>query len=110
MEQLLNAVTFLLVLGFNASLIFALLSFKGKIIGIKKLISILSLFSTIIFAIIPTIGYRIEKDSGAYYFGFPADAFVYRGGGQLTFASFGLLFNFFFFYWIFKLILKIWKV
>lgn len=58
--------------------------------ALKKRLTILSLFSTIIFTIIPTIGYRVEKDLGAYYFGFPADGFVYRSGGDLTFASLGL--------------------
>ncbi|MEH7418833.1 hypothetical protein V7266_26735 [Neobacillus drentensis] len=109
MEQKLNVIVFILELGLNAVLICVLLSLNGKIMGIKKRLAILSLFSINISTIIPTIGYRVEKDSGAYYFGFPADGFVYRGGGDLTFASLGLLFNFFFFYWIYKIILIIWK-
>jgi hypothetical protein len=107
MEQILKVIAFLLGIGLNAILIISLLSLKGKIIGTKKWISILSLFSTIIFTTIPTIGYRVEKDSGAYYFGFPADGIVYRGGWDVTFDSLGLLFNFFFFYLIYHFVRKI---
>lgn len=110
MEQVLNVIPFLLGIGLNALLILALLRLKGKIIGIKKRLSILSLFLTLVFTIIPTIGYRVAKDSGAYYFGFPADGFVYHSGGHLSFASLGLLFNYFFFYWILKLIYKVWNL
>ena len=70
-----------------------------------KRIATAILFSTII----PTIGYRVEKDTGAYYFGVPADGLFYDGR-HLTLASLGLICNFFFFYWVIKLILKIWKV
>ena len=73
----------------------------------KVKLSIVSLISTIIVAVFPNIGYRFDKSFGAYYFGFPADILVYHGGTLLSFVSFGFVFNFFFFYWIFKLIIKI---
>ncbi|MDN3015673.1 hypothetical protein PH210_05550 [Paenibacillus sp. BSR1-1] len=83
MEQMLNVIAFILGLGSNALIIFALLSLKGKTIGIKKRLSILSLFTIIIFALIQAIGYRVDNDFGSYYFGFPAEGLVYRGDGCL---------------------------
>lgn len=109
MNQFERVFDLIIGIGFNALIILVLLSLKGKIDLQKKRLSILSLISTIIFTIIPTIGYRADKDSSSYYFGFPADGFFYRDGGDLTIASLGLSFNFFFYYWIFKLIWKIWK-
>ncbi|QBP41960.1 hypothetical protein [Paenisporosarcina antarctica] len=109
MEQMEKVIAFLLGVGFNALIIIVLLSLNGKINYHKIRLSILSLISTIIFTIIPTIGYRVDKDLGDYHFGFPAEGLVYRGGLDLTVSSFGLIFNFFFFYWIFKLILVLWK-
>ncbi|WP_084034621.1 hypothetical protein [Anaerobacillus alkalilacustris] len=48
----------------------------------KKKLYILSLVAAFLFAIIPTVGYRIENYIGwSYcYFGFPAEILVYRGG------------------------------
>jgi hypothetical protein len=104
-----EVVNFLIGLGFNGLLIFVLLSLNNKMNSHKKRLSLLSLISTIIFAIIPTIGFKVDNDLGYYYFGFPAEGLVYRGGWVLTFSSLGLIFNFFFFYCVFKLILKLWK-
>ncbi|TDL60087.1 hypothetical protein E2R56_31445 [Rhodococcus qingshengii] len=104
-----DVINLLLGLVVNGLVIAVLLNIN-KMNSQKIKLSILSLISTIIIAIIPILGYRVDNDFGHYYFGFPADALVYRGGWLFTFASFGLIFNFFFFYWIFKLILKIWKL
>ena len=73
----------------------------------KVKLSIVSFISTIIFAVVPSVGHRFEKSFGDYYFGFPADILVYHGGMLFSVISFGLLFNFFFFYWMFKLIVKL---
>ncbi|WP_369435990.1 hypothetical protein [Lysinibacillus fusiformis] len=87
----------------------SLLSPKNKITSTKKKLYILSLISTVIFALIPTIGYQVDSN-GYHYFGFPAEGFVYRGGLVFSFSSLGLLFNFFLFYWFFKLLLYLWRV
>ncbi|MCE4048677.1 hypothetical protein [Bacillus sp. Au-Bac7] len=70
----------------------------------KVKLSIVSFISTIIFAVVPSVGHRFEKSFGDYYFGFPADIPVYHGGMLFSVISFGLLFNF---YWMFKLIVKL---
>jgi len=87
----------------------SLLSQKNKMNSTKKKLYLLSLISTVIFAFIPTGGYQVDSN-GYLYFGFPAESFVYRGGLVCTFSSFGLLFNFFLFYWFFKLLLYLWRV
>ncbi|KAA0542762.1 hypothetical protein FZW96_21145 [Bacillus sp. BGMRC 2118] len=81
-----------------------LLSPKIKMPSTKKKLYLLSLISTIIFALIPTIGYQVDSH-GYHYFGFPAEGFVYRGGLVFTFSSLGLFFDFFLFYWFYKLLL-----
>lgn len=86
-----------------------LLSPKNKMNSTKKNLYLLSLISTVIFAFIPTGGYQVDSN-GYLYFGFPAESFVYRGGLVFTFSSLGLLFNFFLFYWFFKLLLYLWRV
>ncbi|MBU8769435.1 hypothetical protein [Cytobacillus oceanisediminis] len=98
-----------LLMGFllNGLIIAVLLNIK-KMNSQKVKLSILSLTSIIIIAIIPDLGYRLDNDYGYYYFGFPADALVYRGVSLITLESFGLVFNFFFFYWIFNPIHKFW--
>jgi hypothetical protein len=73
----------------------------------KVKLSIVSLISTVIVAIVPTIGYRFYESLGNHYIGFPADILVYHGGMLFSLVSFGFLFNFFCFYWIFKLIVKL---
>ncbi|WP_291759570.1 hypothetical protein [Lysinibacillus sp. UBA5990] len=86
-----------------------LLSPQNKMNSSKKKVYLLSLISTVIFAFIPTGGYQVDSN-GYLYFGFPAESFVYRGGLVFTFSSLGLLFNFFLFYWFFKLLLYLWRV
>lgn len=68
----------------------------------KVKLTIISTIATIITAVIPALGY--EQRMGSYYFGYPADILAYHGDMLVSFVSFGLLFNFFFFYWLFKLI------
>ena len=68
----------------------------------KVKLTIISTIATIITAVIPALGY--EQRMGVHYFGFPADILAYSGDMLFSFVSFGLLFNFFFFYWLFKLI------
>jgi len=96
----------LLGLFFNVILIVVLLNIK-KMNKLKVKVTILSSIATIIVAMIPGIGYRVENNN--YIFGFPADALYYEGDWLFSFASFGLVFNFFFFYWTFKLINKAWR-
>lgn len=72
----------------------------------KVNLSIGSLISTIIISVIPSLGYRFDKSFGDYYFGFPADVLIYHGDMRFSVVSFGFLFNYFFFYWMFKLIVK----
>ncbi|MBV7505013.1 hypothetical protein KW850_07050 [Bacillus sp. sid0103] len=109
MYEMEKVLAFLFRIGLNALIILALLSLNGKINPHKKRLSILSLISTFIFTFIPTIVNRVDKDLWEFNLCFPAEGFVYRGGWDLTFVSFGFIFNFFFFYWVLKLILKLWK-
>ncbi|TRZ39469.1 hypothetical protein CEQ21_00380 [Niallia circulans] len=98
-----------LILGlfFNVILIVVLLNIKKMNIQ-KVKFAILSSIATVIVAIIPIIGYRVDNNN-VFTLGFPADAFYYEGDWMFSIASFGLVFNFFFFYWIFKLINKAWR-
>lgn len=102
-----DALALLMGFLFNALIIAVLLNIK-KMNSQKVKLTILSFISLIIIPIILDLGYRLDNDFGYYYFGFPADALVYRGGSLISLESFGLVFNFFFFYWIFKLIHKFW--
>ena len=97
-----------LILGLliNGLIIIAFLNIN-KFNAQKVKLSMVSLLSTIIVAVVPTIGYRFDNSLGKYYFGFPADMVVYHGGLLFSSVSFGFLFNFFFFYWMYKLIIKI---
>ncbi|MED4036035.1 hypothetical protein [Niallia taxi] len=103
MDELLSL---LMGLFFNVILIIVLLNIK-KMNKLKVKITILSSIATIIIAIIPGIGYRVDNNN--YIFGYPADAFYYEGDWLFSLGSFGLAFNFFFFYWTFKLINKAWR-
>jgi hypothetical protein len=98
----------LLLFGLIVLVLVSLLSPKNKMTSTKKKLYLLSLISTVVFALIPTIGYQVDSN-GYHYFGFPAEGFVYRGGGVFIFSSLGLFFNFFLFYCFFKLLLKLWK-
>ncbi|WP_316572712.1 hypothetical protein [Neobacillus sp. YIM B06451] len=98
----------LLLFGLIVLVLFSLLSPKNKMTSTKKNLYLLSLISTIFFALIPEIGYQV-RGNGVIYFGFPAEAFEYRGVGVSTFRLLGLIFNFLLFYWFFKLLLKLWK-
>ena len=102
-------VNLLLLFGLIVLVLVSLLSPKNKMNSTKKKLYLLSLISTVIFALIPTIGYQVDGN-GNHFFGFPAEGFVYRGGWVFTFSSLGLLFNFFLFYWFFKLLLYLWRV
>ncbi|MED3554301.1 hypothetical protein [Cytobacillus praedii] len=101
-------VNLLLLFGLIILVLVSLLSAKNKMIPIKKMLYLSSLISTVILALISTIGYQVDSN-GYQYFGFPAEDFVYRGGGVFTFSSLGLFFNFFLSYCFFKLLLKLWK-
>ena len=101
---------FLIALAFNVLIIAIFLNSKDKMDTRKKGLCLLSLLAMILTSTIPTIGYRVDSNFGYVYLGFPAEMLVYRGDWVLTFASLGLIFNFFFYYWCFKLILKILKV
>lgn len=105
-ESMISLISLIFGLLINGVVIVAFLNIN-KFNAQKVKLSTLSLLSTIIVAVVPSIGYRFDKSFGAYYFGFPADILVYHGGLQFSLVSFGLLFNFFFFYWMFKLIIKI---
>lgn len=109
MYEMEKVLAFLFEIALNALIIMALLSLNGKINRHKKWLSIFSLISTIIFSFIPTIVNRVDKDLWEDHLGLPAESFLYRGGWDLNFSSFGFIFNFFFFYWVFKLILKLRK-
>ncbi|MEH7159355.1 hypothetical protein [Neobacillus drentensis] len=109
MNELEGVLDFLFGISMNALIIMALLSLYGKINRDKKWLSILSLISTIIFSFIPTIDNQVDKDLWEYHLGFPAEGFVYRDGWDLTFSSLGFIYNFFFFNWVFKIILKLKK-
>ena len=98
-----------LLLGLFVLVLVSLFSPKNKMTSTKKKLYILSLILTVIFAFIPTSGYPVDSN-GYQSFGFPAESFVYRGGWVFTFSSFGLLLNFFLFYWFLKLLLYIWRV
>ena len=98
----------LLLFGLIVLVLVSLLNRKNKMTSTKKKLYLLSLISTVIFALIPTIGYQVDSN-GYHYFGFPAEGFVYRGGWVFTFSSLGLIFNFFLFYWFFKLLLYLWR-
>ena len=102
-ESLISLIFGLLINGYVIIAFLTINKFNAQ----KVTLSTLSLLSTIIVAVVPSIGYRFDKSFGAYYFGFPADILAYHGGWQFSLVSFGLLFNFFFFYWMFKLIIKI---
>ena len=90
----------------NILAIYAFLSIE-KFHAQKIKLSILSAVTTIIVAIVPGFGYRFDKSIGDYYFGYPADVFVYHGGMTFSIGSFGLLFNFFLIYWMYKLLSKL---
>ena len=90
----------------NCLVIYAFLSIK-KFNAQKIKLSIISSITIIVVAIIPGLGYRIDKSSGDYYFGYPVDVIVYHGGMMFSLGSFGLLFNFFFIYWFYKLLSKL---
>ena len=90
----------------NSLAIYAFLSIK-KFNAQKIKLSILSAITTIIVAIVPGLGYQIDKSLGDYYFGYPADVIVYHGKMTFSLGSFGLLFNFFLIYWIYKLLSKL---
>lgn len=102
-------VNLLLLFGLIVLVLVSSFSPKNKMSSSKKKLYLLSLISTVVFALIPTIGYQVDSN-GYHYFGFPAEGFVYRGGWVFTFSSLGLFFNFFLFYWFFKLLLYLWRV
>ena len=90
----------------NSLAIYAFLLIK-KFNAQKIKLSIVSAITTIIVAIVPGFGYRFDKSIGDYYFGYPADVFVYHGGMTFSIGSFGLLFNFFLIYWLYKVLSKL---
>ncbi|WP_316568751.1 hypothetical protein [Neobacillus sp. YIM B06451] len=108
MVGVIEMLNLLLLIGLIVLVFFSLLSPKNKMTSTKKNLYLFSLFSTIIFALLPKIGYHVHSN-GIIYFGFPAEAFEYHGVGVSTFKPLGLIFNFFLFYWFFKLLLKLWQ-
>jgi hypothetical protein len=107
---MLEIMTFLIALAFDVLIIAIFLNSKDKMDTRKKGLCLLSLLAMILTSTIPTTGYRVDSNLGFVYLGFPAEMLVYRGDWGLTFTSLGLIFNFFFYYWCFKLIFKILKV
>jgi len=103
-------IIFLIAVAFYVLVIAIFLNRKNKMDSKKVVLCLLSLLTIILISLTPNIGYRIDSNFGYVYVGFPAEMLVYRGDWVLTFTSFGLIFNFFFFYWSYKLILKISKV
>ncbi|PGZ97394.1 hypothetical protein COE51_13930 [Bacillus pseudomycoides] len=95
----------LFFLGIVFSITFHVLSHR-KVDSTKKKLYFLSLFFAIVFAFIPTIG---QNDVDFFHFGIPAENFIYYGRWDFWFNPLGFFFNFFLFYWVFKLILKIWR-
>lgn len=71
----------------------------------KKKLYLLSLVVAIICAFIPTTG---ENNRDFLYFGIPAENFIYYGGWEVSFNPLGFFFNFILFYWVLKLLLKVW--
>ncbi|OJD65762.1 hypothetical protein [Bacillus sp. NH11B] len=73
---------------------------------IKKKLYFVSLIFASIGAFIPIVG---ENESDFLYFGVPAETFVYYSGWEVWFNPLGFFFNFILFYWVLKLLLKIWE-
>ncbi|KAA0761889.1 hypothetical protein DT250_23200 [Bacillus sp. AR2-1] len=71
--------------------------------AIKKRLYFVSLTLASIGALIPISG---ENEPDFFYFGVPAETFVYYGGWECGFNPLGFFFNFILFYWILKLLLK----
>ncbi|RAS90856.1 hypothetical protein A3863_07695 (plasmid) [Priestia endophytica] len=79
-------------------------------INSKKTVYYLSFIATIIFSFTPKIGIRVANEVfQTYYFGFPTQWLGYHEGGQFSFQVFNLLFNFFVFYFLFRIVMKILK-
>ncbi|MFJ8528225.1 hypothetical protein [Bacillus sp. NPDC094106] len=76
-----------------------------RIDSTKKKLYFISLIFAIVFAFIPTTG---ENNDDFLHFGIPAENFTYYGRWEFWFNPLGFFFNFFVFYWFFKLILKMW--
>ncbi|EEL85887.1 hypothetical protein CN941_18720 [Bacillus cereus] len=74
--------------------------------GIKKKLYFVSLILASIGSFIPISG---ENEPDFLYFGVPAETFVYYGGWEVWFNPLGFFFNFILFYWVLKLLLKIWE-
>ena len=75
----------------------------------KKSLYIISFIATMIVSFIPGVGIIIDGDWNHYHFGYPAEWLGYYGGLQFSFNVFGVLFNFFVFYFLFSLLNKILK-
>ncbi|MFD0770080.1 hypothetical protein ACFQZ1_14970 [Bacillus sp. CGMCC 1.60114] len=97
-----GVILFVLVIVF--SITFHLLSHR-KMDPTKKKLYFISLIFAIVFAFIPTTG---QNDGDFLHFGIPAEDFIYFGGWEFWFNPLGFFFNFFVFYWFFKLTLKVW--
>lgn len=76
-----------------------------KILSNKKYLLWLSFIVTMIFAFIPGIG--IRTDGTRRFFGFPAQLLGYYGDGRFSYELLGLLFNVFFYYFIFVILRKV---
>ncbi|CAG9613520.1 hypothetical protein BACCIP111899_02735 [Bacillus rhizoplanae] len=98
----------LFFLGMVFLITYCLLKDKKRMGSTKNKLYFLSLIFAIVFAFIPTTGPDNGSGGSFLYFGIPAQNFSYFGKGMLGFNPLGFVFNFFVFYWFFKLILKVW--
>ncbi|WP_034333026.1 hypothetical protein, partial [Bacillus sp. J37] len=73
----------------------------------RKSLYLFSLLATIIFTFIPIIG--IREEGNYLYFGFPAQWLGYYGDFQFSFEPLGLLLDYFVFFVVVILIVKLFK-
>ncbi|MDF2086458.1 hypothetical protein P2R40_24050 [Bacillus pseudomycoides] len=85
---------------------YCLLRDKKRMDSTKNKLYFISLIFAIVFALIPTTG----LNNGEFLsLGIPAENSLYNDGEIGRFNLLGFIINFFVFYWVFKLILKVWR-
>ncbi|WP_416825334.1 hypothetical protein [Ectobacillus polymachus] len=97
----------ILFLGIVFFITYWLLRDKKRMDSAKRKLCFISLIFAIVFVFIPTTGLNNGNNGEFLYLGIPAENFFYAGGWMLRFNPLGFIFNFFVFYWFFKIILKI---
>lgn len=100
-----NVTLFLFIIVFTAISLLRSKKMKPE----KRNLYLLSLASTVFVATIPKVGYKVDE-YGYYNFGMFTDFMTYRGEWMLSLNLVGLLVNFFLFYWIFKVMLWMWRM